>query len=481
MPETSDSPPVARVLLICGAVILFIWITCGGVVGYFLWQWHLQTPPHGYPIHTTPGAKAPEAALKPLPDADMLASRMKWDQDVYKKVRDEALAGYLQLHPTPAPYDDEAHAALRILAYLSVWGDFYGEGLWQQYDSHATHLFDEGAKFTVWTRMRDVHGDEQHHSSDEVSAMISTSEAIDFRTTHYPALFKFLIYKSALENLVSAQKARVISPGPGTALEKLPQLVDLATQSYGDLLNEHLPNTLLFREGANLLHAVAEDETTLKAVSTGLDHTFDAVDKGDPLASVLDGVFNVEDAWCARGTGTASTVTDEGWQLFRDRLATASKILTDVYAAHPDQSGTPRVMMTVILGQEQPRDQMELWFQRGLKLNPDTFPLYMAKRWYLLPRWYGSDEDVWNFGLECAQSDDWPLARPAFTPSRTLGVRSRKPTAPTSIIIPMPSPTAAGSSNAPSKVVTGKSPRSSSISSETIGTVPSCPAMNMHK
>jgi hypothetical protein len=55
---------------------------------------------------------------------------------------------------------------------------------------------------------------------------------------------------------------------------------------------------------------------------------------------------------------------------------------------------------------------MELWFQRGVKLDPDDFSLYMAKRWYLLPRWYGTDLDVWNFGLECAASDNWSAKIP---------------------------------------------------------------------
>jgi len=367
-----------------------------------------------YDITASPDTVAPTPPLEPLPDADALAQRMQWDQDVYRKWRDEALAGYLNLQPKPAAYDDEAHAALKLLAYLSVWGDYYGEGLWQQYDRHAMHFYNEGANFTVWARMRDVHEFENSHSSNEESAMGCTKEALDFQTTHYPVYLKFLIYKSLLSDLITAKNEGAISPGPGTAFDKVPDLTDLALKAYGELLGEHLSNPRIFRAGDRLLASVSSDEPTLRRVSLGLAQLFEYQDKGDPLADVLKGDFYINDAWCARGSGWSSSVSQEGWQLFGDRLASANQILTSVYAAHPEQAGAPYLMMTVALGQQLPRDQMELWFQRGLKLTPDPFPLYMSKSYYLLPRWYGSDEDEWAFGLECAKSDDWATKTPAM-------------------------------------------------------------------
>ena len=40
--------------------------------------------------------------------------------------------------------------------------------------------------------------------------------------------------------------------------------------------------------------------------------------------------------------------------------------------------------MGLLLGQHQPRAQMELWFQRGLQSDPDNFHFYMLKCWCLL-------------------------------------------------------------------------------------------------
>lgn len=69
-------------------------------------------------------------------------------------------------------------------------------------------------------------------------------------------------------------------------------------------------------------------------------------------------------------------------------------------------------MLVTALGEQLPRDQMEMWFQRGQGVDGNLFSLYMAKRRYLLPRWYGSDQDLWKFGTECAQSANWAAKIP---------------------------------------------------------------------
>ncbi len=417
-PVPQKSSPVLWALLGCGLFLFaFIGVIGAGAIAVLVLRAKHQIPQQqtaAYVVEAAPNTTAPAAALKPLPDADVLAARMKWDQDIYQKLRDESLAAYQKLHPNPAPPDAHAQAALKLLAYLATWGDYYGEGLWQQYNAHREQLSAENADPAVFERMGEVYDFEDTHSSNEESAMNSVRDAIDFQSSSYPAYFKFLVDKAVLSDLFEARSSGDLHPSPGSALEKIPALLDLTTQTYAELLREHLPNTILFRAGSNLLATVNDDETTLKAASAGLDQAFATADKGDPLADVLKGNFYTEDAWCARGGGWASSVTADGWKRFADRLATANQILTAVYAAHPDQTGTPRVMMTVVLGQQQSRDQMELWYQRGLKLNPDPIPYHMAKRWYLLPRWYGSDEIEWTFGLECAKSDDWATKTPTM-------------------------------------------------------------------
>ena len=178
------------------------------------------------------------------------------------------------------------------------------------------------------------------------------------------------------------------------------------------MIRQHPSHAYLYVVGYSLLDAAQSDESTLKQVSMGLDKAFEEEDRNNPQADVLDGQFYISDAWNARGSGWANAVTQQGWQLFAERLSRANAILNGVYARTPQEPGVARSMMTVVLGAQLPRDQMELWFQRGQAVEGNLFGLYMAKRWYLLPRWYGSDAEVWNFGLECSSSSNWAAKIP---------------------------------------------------------------------
>jgi hypothetical protein len=174
-----------------------------------------------------------------------------------------------------------------------------------------------------------------------------------FGQTDYPAILKCQAYGMAMNNLISARDANI----PLTkSLQDLPNLADLGTQAYALMLKENLPHDILFTQGRALLDSVDTDENTLRAVSMGLDRAFEAEDPTNPIAVVLDGMFYTDDAWCARGSGYANTVTQVGWQLFGERLERANQILSDLYAKNPNEPSLALVMMKVVLGQQQPRD-----------------------------------------------------------------------------------------------------------------------------
>ena len=351
---------------------------------------------------------------EPLPDADALAKRMIDHQDIYAKIRDEALAAYAKLHPKTAPYDDEARAALRLLAYLHTWGDYYGEGLWQQYGAHAQILAGEDPCSDVWTTQWRAHLFESQHTDDETAAEGVTKEAIDFDTDPYPAVFKFRSLTMVLQNLLVSRASHKINALDSAAFKEVPHLVDLAAQSYTELIREHLPEDMLFDTGADFLAAANSDEPVLDSVSTALDKAFAGAAPGDPLAQVLKGDFHIEDAWRARGSGYVNTVSRRGWQGFYTHIDQANAILRAVYKAHPDEPFIPLLMTKVLLNNPGSDDEMEQWFQLGLKLNTDTFPLYRAKRWYLLPQWHGrgSEMPVLEFGVACAATNDWTHKTP---------------------------------------------------------------------
>ncbi|MGH7939966.1 MAG: hypothetical protein ACREFR_02705 [Limisphaerales bacterium] len=122
---------------------------------------------------------------------------------------------------------------------------------------------------------------------------------------------------------------------------------------------------------------------------------------------LLKGEAYVQLAWAARGTGYANTVTPEGAKLFSQRLAIAENALTNAWRMNSNDSRIADHMLEVELGQGEGRDRMELWFNRAMALNPDDYDACATKLLYLQPKWYGSIDDMLEFGHECATNTQW--------------------------------------------------------------------------
>jgi hypothetical protein len=112
-------------------------------------------------------------------------------------------------------------------------------------------------------------------------------------------------------------------------------------------------------------------------------------------------------AWAARGSGWVSTVTEKNAQLFEERLIRARAALTKAWELDPKDPQAPTDMINVLLGLDEERGEMELWFNRAMKLNTNNYGACKNKLWYLDPRWHGSDEDLIAFGRECVASKRW--------------------------------------------------------------------------
>jgi len=125
-------------------------------------------------------------------------------------------------------------------------------------------------------------------------------------------------------------------------------------------------------------------------------------------ALLVEGKAYIDLAWQSRGGGWASTVTEDGWKNFGERLEIAENALDEAWKLNPNDPQIPATMITVELGQGKGRDRMELWFQRAMALDPEDGECACeAKRYYLEPKWYGSAEDMLAFGKECLESKKW--------------------------------------------------------------------------
>lgn len=127
----------------------------------------------------------------------------------------------------------------------------------------------------------------------------------------------------------------------------------------------------------------------------------------DESIYLLKGIFYLKYAWNGRGGEYAPKVTDKGWELFATRLAEAEKALNKAWELDPHDARIAREMITLELGQGKGRPRMELWFKRATDLDPNYYDAFEAKRYYLEPKWYGSPEDMLEFGRECVNSKKW--------------------------------------------------------------------------
>ena len=111
-------------------------------------------------------------------------------------------------------------------------------------------------------------------------------------------------------------------------------------------------------------------------------------------------------AWEARGGGWASSVSDDGWRLFRERLARARKVFDRASALEEKCPGLFEAAQTVALGQGWSRDQYMAALAKAIKQEPSYGKYYTNACYWLLPRWHGKigDFEKWI----ASQADRYP-------------------------------------------------------------------------
>ena len=121
----------------------------------------------------------------------------------------------------------------------------------------------------------------------------------------------------------------------------------------------------------------------------------------------IAGDLYIEKAWRERGFGLASTVTEQGAAGFLKNLQLAEKNLRAAWEIDGTDTSIPISMITVCLGMGYPRAEMERWFKRAMRNNPNSYSAALAKAYYLEPKWHGSFEEMIAFGRECVANRFW--------------------------------------------------------------------------
>jgi hypothetical protein len=117
----------------------------------------------------------------------------------------------------------------------------------------------------------------------------------------------------------------------------------------------------------------------------------------------IRGLFLIQHAWAARGSGYASEVTDEGARLFHERLSQAERDLEKAYELNPQAPAIPAALIYVGTGLGRDRTFIERQFTRAVTVDPYHYDAHANKWWHLQPQWYGSVEEAFAFASEAAR------------------------------------------------------------------------------
>ena len=125
----------------------------------------------------------------------------------------------------------------------------------------------------------------------------------------------------------------------------------------------------------------------------------------DWLRQMIFGSADIEAAWHFRGGGWANTVTDGGWAGFRRHLTQAREHLTAAWKLNPKFPEAAAEMITVAMGAgDKLGEQMRPWLDKAVSAQFDYAPAYNNYLWSIRPRWHGTIGQMYDFGVECAQT-----------------------------------------------------------------------------
>lgn len=107
--------------------------------------------------------------------------------------------------------------------------------------------------------------------------------------------------------------------------------------------------------------------------------------------------FVYGDAWNARGSGAASSVSKQSWELFGIRLQQAEQILLNGSEVLKRTPFWHNLLLAIVLDGHHGKRNVEAVFHEAVRLWPRYFELYELRLTRLVPKWGGSWEQVESF------------------------------------------------------------------------------------
>jgi len=119
------------------------------------------------------------------------------------------------------------------------------------------------------------------------------------------------------------------------------------------------------------------------------------------IVNMTEATYREKLAWSTRGTGLAVDVTEDKWQGFEGNMRRAAECYAEAWRLHPEYPEPASDMIRVAMGGGVETEAPRAWFDRAVAAQMDYQPAYDALEWALVPRWGGSVDELYDFGVEC--------------------------------------------------------------------------------
>lgn len=119
-------------------------------------------------------------------------------------------------------------------------------------------------------------------------------------------------------------------------------------------------------------------------------------------ARIAHAGFLTDYAWHARGSGYADTVSPEGWQLFRERLAAAQEILDKARGLPEKDPIWWQKALRVALGESWPAAKYDQLTEEATAFEPAFWGYDCSRAYSLTPRWLGKPGDWEDYAVRAA-------------------------------------------------------------------------------
>ena len=131
------------------------------------------------------------------------------------------------------------------------------------------------------------------------------------------------------------------------------------------------------------------------------------------VVEMLVGDYHMAAGWDARGSGFANEVTREGWEDFETHMQLARKSFENAWEAAPHRPEAPAAMVYVAMCSSRSANrEMRRWFERAVEAQCDYRVAYTNVLQGLMPRWHGSLDQLYQFGVSCSNTERYDTLVP---------------------------------------------------------------------